>query len=63
MTFDPKDNALELTFESGQHRTFHPTEVWTVEDTDGFVQAIEIVRDDGARDVVRVGRLGVQPRE
>jgi hypothetical protein len=63
VTYDPKENALELTFESGQHRTYHPAEVWTVEETDGFVRAIEVVHDDGAREVVRVRRLGVQPRE
>jgi hypothetical protein len=63
VTYDPKENALELTFEAGQHRTYHPAEVWTVEETDGFVKAIEVVHDDGAREVVRVRRLGVQPRE
>ena len=63
VTYDPKGNALELTFESGQHRTYHPAEVWTVEETDGFVKAIEVVHDDGAREVVRVRRMGVQPRE
>jgi hypothetical protein len=63
VTYDPKENALELTFEAGQHRTYHPVEVWTLEETDGFVKAIEVVRDDGAREVVRVRRLGVQPRE
>jgi hypothetical protein len=63
VTYDPKDNALELTFEAGQHRTYHPTEIWTVEDTDGFVKAIEVVHEDGAREVVRVRRLGVRPRD
>jgi hypothetical protein len=63
VTYDPKGNALELTFEAGQHRTYHPAEVWTLEETDGFVKAIEVVQNDGAREVVRVRRLGVQPRE
>jgi hypothetical protein len=63
VTYDPKSNALELTFEAGQHRTYRPSEVWTVEDTDGFVKAIEIVHEDGSRDVVRVRRLGVRPRD
>jgi hypothetical protein len=64
VTYDPKENALELTFEYGQHRTYHPAEVWTVEEeTDGFVRAIELVHDDGTREVVRVRRMGVQPRE
>jgi hypothetical protein len=64
VTYDPKENALELTFEAGQHRMYRPAEVWTVEDeTNGFVSAIELVHDDGTREVVRVRRTGVQPRE
>jgi uncharacterized protein YkuJ len=63
VTYDPKSNAFELTFESGQHRVYHPREVWTVEETDGFVRAIEVVHDDGERDVVRVRRLSLRPRE
>jgi hypothetical protein len=63
VTYDPKSNAFKLTFESGQHRVFHPKEVWTVEETDGFVRAIEVVHDDGERDVVRVRRLSLRPRE
>jgi hypothetical protein len=64
VTYDPRENALELTFEAGQHRTYRPAEVWTVEDeTDGFVRAIELVHDDGAREVVRVRRMGVKPPE
>ena len=64
VTYDPRDNALELTFLAGQHRVYHPAEVWAVEDeTDGFVRAIELVQDDGTREVVRVRRFGVQPRE
>lgn len=63
VTYDPKSNAMELAFESGDHRVYRPTEVWTLEESDGFVKAIEIVHHDGAREVVRVKRLGVRPRE
>jgi uncharacterized protein YuzE len=62
VTYDPKSDAMEIYFESGDHRVYTPAEVWTVEDTDGFVRAIEIVHQDGAREVVRVRRLGVRPR-
>jgi uncharacterized protein YuzE len=62
VTYDPKADALEIYFEGGDHRLYNPAEVWTVEDTDGFVRAIEIVLHDGTREVVRVRRLGVRPR-
>jgi uncharacterized protein YuzE len=60
VTYDPKGGTLEVELESGDVRTYHPREVWTVEDEDGFVRAIEIVRDDDSREIVRVRRLGVR---
>lgn len=61
ITYDPKENALEFEFEAGDHRVIKPKEVWTVEEFDGFIKAIEIVKDDGSREVARVHRLGVTP--
>jgi hypothetical protein len=61
ITYDPKDNALEFSLEGGDHRIQKPKEVWTAEEFDGFVKAIEVVRDDGTREVARVNRLGVAP--
>ncbi|HEY3746523.1 MAG TPA: DUF5335 family protein [Gemmatimonadaceae bacterium] len=61
ITYDPKDNALEFELEGGDHRVTKPKEVWTVEEFDGFIKTIEIVREDGTREVARVHRLGVMP--
>jgi len=61
ITYDPKENALEFEIEGGDHRVTRPKEVWTAEEFDGFVKAIEIVRDDGSREVARVNRLGITP--
>ena len=60
ITYDPKEKALEFELEAGDHRVRNPKEVWTTEELDGFVKAIEIVRDDGSREVARVNRLGVR---
>ena len=60
ITYDPKAKSLEFELEGGDHRVLNPREVWTVEEFDGFVKAVEIVRDDGAREVARVNRLGVR---
>lgn len=60
ITYDPDTRSLEVELESGDHRAFRPKEVWTIEDDDGFVRAIEIVRDDDASEIVRVRRIGVQ---
>lgn len=56
ITYDRHDNALELELESGDHRVYNPREVWVLEDKDGFVSGIEIVRADGEKEVVTVRR-------
>jgi hypothetical protein len=60
ITYDPKTNALELALDAGDHRVFVPNEVWVVEEPDGFVSAMEIVRADGSREVVSVKRVGLR---
>ena len=54
--YDPHTNALELELESGDHRAFNPREVWAVEEPDGFISALQVVRDDGAREIVNIRR-------
>jgi len=54
--YDPHTNALELELGSGDHRAYNPREVWAVEESDGFVSSIQIVRDDGARELVNISR-------
>jgi hypothetical protein len=62
ITYDPKDDALEFELEGADHRILHPQEVWVAEEIDTFVKAIQVVRDDGRREIARVNRLGVVPK-
>jgi hypothetical protein len=59
VTYDPKDKAIEFELDGGEHRVSHPKEVWTVEEPDGFIKTIEIVRDDDTREIVQVNRRGL----
>ena len=43
ITYDSKEKAIEFYVEGGDHRVLHPKEVWTEEEPDGFIKAIEIV--------------------
>ena len=63
ITYDPRTEALEVELEVGDVRSYRPKEVWVTEEDDGFIRALEIVRDDDASEIVRVGRLGVQPAD
>jgi hypothetical protein len=56
--YDPHTNALELELESGDHRAFNPREVWAVEEPDGFISALQVVREDGEKEVVKIRRGG-----
>ena len=57
ITYDPKDRNLEIEMEHGDHRAYSPREVWVEEEPDGFVRAIQVVRNDGTWEVVHVKRL------
>ena len=57
ITYDKHSRALEFAFESGDHRVYQPDEVWTLEDPDGFISSIELVRPDGAREIVTLKRI------
>jgi hypothetical protein len=57
VTYEPGKNSLEFELDSGDHRIYQPAEVWAVEEPDGFLSAIEVVRPDGSREVVSVKRV------
>src|SRR6266550_3867326 len=40
--------------------TYDRKDVWVVEEEDGFIKALEIVRPDDVREIVRINRLGVR---
>jgi hypothetical protein len=63
ITYDPKEKAIEFELEGGDHRVPTPKEVWTIEEPDGFIKTIEIVRDDSTREVVQVNRRGIRPAD
>ena len=56
ITYDPNSNALEVALGSGDHRVYDPKEVWVREDDDGFPSAIEVIRPDGVRELLRLTR-------
>ncbi len=61
ITYDPRKDSLEFELEGGDHRIERVREIRTAEELDGFVKAIEVVREDGTREVARVKRLGLGP--
>jgi hypothetical protein len=58
MTYDPKSNAFELSLEDVDHMAFDPVEIAVIEEDDGFISALEIVRADGVKEIVQLRRAG-----
>src|SRR3954471_8344006 len=56
ITYERHGNSLEFELESGDHRVYNPREVWVMEDKDGFIGGIEVVREDGEKEVVTIRR-------
>ena len=61
ISYDPKDNALEVLVEGLDHLVFNPKEVWVVEDEEdeGFLTSVEIVREDGTKEILSIRRTGL----
>lgn len=61
VAYDHKDNVLEVALENVDHLIYHPKEIWVVEEDNGFVSTIEVVRDDDTREIIRLRSVGIQP--
>ena len=60
ISYEPRTRALEVELESGGLRAYRPKEVWAIEEEDGFIRAIEIVRDDDTKEIVQVRRQAIR---
>jgi hypothetical protein len=58
MTYDPKSNAFELVLRDIDHLVFRPAEIAVIEDDDGFISEIEVVRADDVKEIVHLRRSG-----
>ena len=58
--YDSARRALEFELRADHYRVVAPREVWVIETPDGFVHAIDVVRPDGRRELVRVQRVGAR---
>jgi hypothetical protein len=56
ITYDPHTDELDIALETGDHRVFNPADLWVVEESDGFISALQLARSDGGREVVSLKR-------
>jgi hypothetical protein len=60
ITYERRTRRLEFELDSADHRIENPAEVWVLEEPDGFLSALEVVYDDGTREVVSIKRVGMR---
>lgn len=60
ITYDRKDNVLEILLKNHDHLVFDPQEVWVDEEDNGFVNTIEIVRKDDTREIIELRQVGIR---
>src|SRR4051794_20512971 len=46
LAYDPKSNAFEVLLEDVDHLAFAPSQIWVIEEDDGFVSTLELVSPD-----------------
>jgi hypothetical protein len=57
ITYERRTRRLEFELDSADHRIEEPAEVWVLEEPDGFLSALEVVYEDGSRQVVSIKRV------
>jgi hypothetical protein len=58
ISYDAKSKALEVLLEGMDHLVYRPKRISVIEEGDGFVPSIEILRDDDAKEILTVRRAG-----
>jgi len=54
ITYNPKDDLLDIKLEDLDRMILHPSEIYVDEDTDGWINSMEIVEQDGTKDIVEI---------
>ncbi len=56
VSYDRKSDVLEVLLKNMDHLVFQPKEISAIEEGDGFLSGIEIVRGDGTKEVLTIRR-------
>jgi hypothetical protein len=54
ITYDHKDDVLEIAVEHLDHLVFHPVEIYVDELKDGVVASLAVVQADGTREIIEL---------
>lgn len=57
ISYDPKRKTLEVLLDRVDRLVYQPKEIWVVEEGDGLLSSIEIVREDGTKEILTIRRI------
>jgi len=60
VSYDHRDQVLDIALEDVDHLVLRPTEIWTVEQPNGFVSEIAVTREDGTQEIIHLRSAGVE---
>jgi len=58
LAYDPKSNELEVELEDLDHLIFYPKEIWVLEGEPDFLATLEVVRQDGLKEIIYIRKSG-----
>lgn len=60
LSYDPHGQTIDIGTDTLDHRIKQPQEIWVQETADGL-QAVEVVRPDGAKEIIRLDQALMLP--
>jgi hypothetical protein len=58
LTYEAKTATIEVLLDDVDHMVYRPVELWVIEEADGFVSTMELVRADGTKEILHILRGG-----
>ncbi|MFH5832728.1 DUF5335 family protein [Halalkalibaculum sp. DA3122] len=54
ISYDPKDDILDINVERLNRMILHPKEIYVDQEEDGWVTSIEVIEADGTKDIIEI---------
>lgn len=56
ISYDPRSGTLEVLLDRVDRLVYQPKEIWVMEEEDGLISSLEIVRDGGTKEILTFRR-------
>lgn len=54
ISYDPKDDVLDISVDKLNRLISHPMEIFVDQDDDGWLTSLEVIEKDGTRDIIEI---------